>query len=99
MKDSILRVTCPCCRAALEIDPATEIVLSHEPPKAKKITKDLRKAVAEVRGEEAKRDENFRKAFEAQKKHEGALEQRFEGLFKRQQGKPVERHVRDIDLD
>jgi hypothetical protein len=99
MKDSILRVACPCCRAALEIDPSTEIVISYEAARPKKITKDLRKAVQEIRGEEAKRDENFRKAFEAQKKHEGQLDQKFEGLFKRQSGKPVERHVRDIDLD
>ena len=99
MKDSILRVVCPCCRAALEIDPSTEIVLAWEAPKAKKPTKDLRKAVAEIRGAEAKRDETFRKAFEAQKKHEGELGEKFEGLFKRQSGKPVERRVRDIDLD
>jgi hypothetical protein len=99
MKDSILRVTCPCCRATLEIDPSTELVLAHEPPKAKKPTKDLSKAVAEIRGEAARRDETFRKAFEAQKKHEGELDQKFEGLFKRQKGKPVERHVREIDLD
>ena len=99
MKDSILRVSCPCCRAVLEVDGATGIVLSHEVPKSKKLSKDLKKAVAEVRGEEARRDENFRKAFEAQKKHEGELGRKFEGLFKRQKGKPVERHVREIDLD
>lgn len=99
MKDSILRVSCPCCRAVLEVDRATGIVLAHEAPKAKKATKDFKKAVAEIRGEEAKRDEHFRQAFEAQKKHEGELGQKFEGLFKRQKGKPVERHVREIDLD
>jgi hypothetical protein len=99
MKDSILRVTCPCCRAALEIDADTAIVLSHQAPKAKKVTRDLKEAVAEIRGEEARRDESFRKAFEAQKKHEGELGQKFEGLFKRQKDKPVERRVRDIDLD
>lgn len=99
MKDSILRVTCPCCRAALEIDAETGVVLSHEAPRAKKPAKDLQKAVAEIRGAEARRDETFRKAFEAQKKHEGELEQKFDGLFKRQKGKPVERHVREIDLD
>ncbi len=99
MKDSILRVTCPCCRATLEIDPSTEIVLSHEPVRPKRPTKDLKKAVDEIRGQEAKRDESFRKAFEAQKKHEGELDQKFEGLFKRQSGKPVERPFRDIDLD
>ncbi len=99
MKDSILRVSCPCCRAALEIDPDTGIVLAHQAPKSKRVTKDLKKAVAEIRGEEARRDETFRKAFAAQKKHEGELEQKFEGLFKRQKGKPVEKHVREIDLD
>lgn len=99
MKDSILRVTCPCCRAALEIDGSTGIVLSHEAPKSRKVTKDLKEAVAEIRGEEARRDEHFRKAFEAQKKREGELGQKFEGLFKRQNGKPVERRLREIDLD
>ena len=99
MNDSILRVSCPCCRATLEVDGATGIVLAHEKPKPKKLSKDLKKAVAEVRGEAAKRDETFRKAFAAQKKHEGELEQKFEGLFKRQKGKPAERQVREIDLD
>ena len=99
MKDSIFRVSCPCCRAAIEIDSATGIVLAHQAPKAKKVTKDLKKAVREVRGEAAKRDEHFRKAMEAQKRKEGEMEQKFEGLFRRQKGKPVERHLREIDLD
>ena len=99
MKDSILRVTCPCCRAVLEIDAATGVLLAHEVPKAKRVTKDLKRAVAEVRGEAAKREQHFQRAFEAEKKREGQLEQRFEGLFKRQKDKPVERHLREIDLD
>ncbi|MCB1020116.1 MAG: hypothetical protein KDC27_09310 [Acidobacteria bacterium] len=99
MKDSILSVRCPCCRADLEVDADTGIVLSHQTQRPKKPSKDLSKAVAEVRGAEARREESFQKAFAAQKKHEGELEQKFEGLFKRQKGKPVERHVREIDLD
>jgi hypothetical protein len=99
MKDSILRVCCPCCQATLEIDGATGIVLAHEPPKRKKVTKDLAKAVQEVRGQAAKRDETFRKAVDAQKQRETQMEQKFEGLFKRQKGKPVDRPMREIDLD
>ena len=99
MKDSILRVECPCCGAALEIDAASGVVLSHRDRRPRKPSKDLAKAVAEVRQGEARRDEAFRRALEAEKGREAAMDRKFDALVERGKGQPARPALRDIDLD
>lgn len=100
MKDSIFEVACPCCRAKLEIDAESAVVLSHIPPKRKEIPADLLQAVRDVENEESAREEQFRKHFEAEKRHSDELDKKFAGLLKKQKGrKPTKPDWRDIDLD
>ena len=56
--------------------------------------------MAKLKGEGARRDEVFRKNFEAEKSHGKVLEKKFDELFKRAMENPdAPPPKRDIDLD
>jgi hypothetical protein len=93
-------VECPCCQAILKVDPATRAVIAHTVPEKPKPIEDLAAEVAKLKGEGARREEVFRKQFEAEKTHGEVLEKKFDELFKRAKENPDKGPpVRDIDLD
>jgi hypothetical protein len=93
-------VPCPCCQAILKIDPETQAVIAHTIPEKPKLIDDLAAEVAKLKGEGARRDEVFRKQFEAEKSHGKVLEKKFDELFKRAKENPdLTPPKRDIDLD
>jgi hypothetical protein len=100
MPEGLFEVDCPCCHATLKIDPETRAVISHKEKVKPKTVEDLAAAVQKLKGEEGRRDEVFRKNFEAEKSHGKVLEKKFEELFKRAKESPNEPPPqRDIDLD
>jgi hypothetical protein len=93
-------VPCPCCHAILKIDPETQAVIAHTVPEKPKAIDDLAAEVQKLKGEGARRDEVFRKQFEAEKSHGKVLEKKFDELFKRAKENPdLTPPKRDIDLD
>jgi hypothetical protein len=93
-------VACPCCDAVLTIDLETRAVIAHVVPKKPLPIEDLAAEVAKLKGEGARRDEVFRKNFEAEKSHGKVLEKKFDELFKRVKENPDDKpFVRDFDLD
>jgi hypothetical protein len=100
MANGLFEVPCPCCEAILKIDPETKAVIAHTIPEKPKMVEDLAAAVQKLKGEAGRRDEVFRKQFEAEKSHGKVLEKKFDELFKRAKENPDEkRPMRDIDLD
>jgi len=99
MKDTSFEVDCPCCGARLEIDPETRSILSHTPARPKHAPEDLQAAMARLKAEEKGRDKRFANQFEAQKTRGRALEKRFESLLKKTDDEPLEKPLRDFDLD
>ena len=100
MPKGLIEVDCPCCQATLKIDPETRAVISHKEKERPKTIEDLAAAVQKLKGEAGRRDEVFRKNFEAEKSHGKVLEKKFDELFKRARENPDERPPqRDIDLD
>ncbi len=100
MAKGLIEVDCPCCQATLKIDPETRAVISHKEKERPKTIEDLAAAVQKLKGEAGRRDELFRKNFEAEKSHGKVLEKKFDELFKRAKENPDERPPqRDIDLD
>jgi hypothetical protein len=100
MVKGMFEVVCPCCQAILKIDPETQAVIAHIVPVKPPPIDDLAAEVAKLKGEGARRDELFRKQFEAEKSHGKVLEKKFEELFKRAKENPdLEPPKRDIDLD
>jgi hypothetical protein len=96
----MFEVGCPCCDAILTIDPETRAVIAHVVPEKPRLIDDLAVEVAKLKGEGARRDEVFRKNFEAEKSHGKVLEKKFDELFKRVKENPDDTPlVRDIDLD
>ncbi len=96
----LFEVECPCCRAALKVDPETESVISHIVPEKPREIEDIASAVARIKGEGARREEAFQKSVEAEKKSKDVLSKKFDELLKQAKEKPdLTRPVRDFDLD
>src|SRR3954468_8394029 len=100
MPQGMFDVCCPCCQTVLKIDPETRAVIAHTIPQKPPAIEDLAAEVAKLKGEGARREEVFRKQFEAEKSHGKVLEKKFDELFKRAKENPdVTPPKRDIDLD
>jgi len=100
MTKGMFDVQCPCCQATLRIDSETRAIIAQNLPERPKLIDDLAAEVVKLKGEEARRDEVFRKQVEAQKSHGKVLEKKFDELFKRAKEDPdAPPPVRDIDLD
>ncbi len=100
MAKAMFEVPCPCCQAILKIDPETRAVIAHTVPEKPRAIEDLAAEVEKLKGAGARREEAFRKQFEAEKSHGKVLEKKFEELFKRAKENPdLTPPKRDIDLD
>jgi hypothetical protein len=100
MPQGLFEVDCPCCSAVLKIDPETQAVIAHAVPEKPPPIEDLAAAVAKLKGEAGRRDEVFRKQFEAEKSHGRVLEKKFDELLKQAKENPdTTPPKRDIDLD
>jgi len=97
---SMFEVECPCCQAALKIDPETQAVISHKAPAKPRVVEDMDAAVARLKGEGARREEAFRKSVESEKKSKDVLAKKFDELLKQAKENPdLTPPTRDIDLD
>jgi len=100
MAKGMFEVECPCCQAMLTIDPETRAVIAHTVPVKPPPIEDLAAEVAKLKGAGERREELFRKQFEAEKSHGKVLEKKFDELFKRAKENPdLTPPKRDIDLD
>ncbi|MCC6860166.1 MAG: hypothetical protein IT158_16485 [Bryobacterales bacterium] len=100
MAKGMFEVTCPCCQAALKVDPQTRAVISHKAFEKPRAVEDLAAAVAKLKGEEGRREEVFRKQVEAERMHGQVLQKKFDELFKQAKENPdAAPPVRDIDLE
>jgi hypothetical protein len=100
MAQSMFEVPCPCCDAILKIDPETQAVIAHRVPEKPAAIEDLAAAVQRLKGEAGRRDEAFRKSFEAEKSHGKVLEKKFDELFRQAKENPdLPPPKRDIDFD
>lgn len=97
-KAAPLEVICPCCQAKLSVDPELGVVLSHtEPVRAPKVDLDH---VDEVLSEQARlREEKFRQSVETERNKEEILSRKFAEALKKTKDAPVEKPLRDFDLD
>jgi hypothetical protein len=102
-KQELVEVECPCCRAALKVDPALGKVISHKEPDKPKhalFEEDLGSAVNRIKGEAAKREEAFAKSFADHKTSEQLRDRKWEEMLKQAKEKPDDKPpVRDFDFD
>ncbi|HLJ39905.1 MAG TPA: hypothetical protein VKT50_00325 [Candidatus Acidoferrales bacterium] len=96
---SSIELDCPCCQAKLTIDPELGVVLSHVPPPKPPPSVDL-DDTARLLKEQAERVEaKFRQSVEAERTKEDVLARKFAEGLKKAKDKPVEKPIRDFDLD
>jgi hypothetical protein len=92
-------VSCPCCQAKLTVDSEIGVVLSHVPPPKPPPSVDLDDTAALLRKQVDAVEAKFRASVEAEKSKEDVLARKFaEGLKKAKDG-PIEKPLRDFDLD
>ena len=100
MAKALIEVDCPCCQSVLKIDIETRAVISHKVPEKPPVIEDLAAAVAKLKGEPGRREEMFRKSFEAEKSMGKVLNRKFDELLRQAKENPdAPRPLRDIDLD
>ncbi len=98
-ESTTIQVTCPCCDAILTIDPALSAVLDHKMPVKPHMAVNLKDAVNQVKGEAGRRNEKYQQLAEAEKNKSKVLEAKFQELFKKAKEEPLEKPLKDIDLD
>ncbi len=91
-------VDCPHCQAKLTVDPGVEAVLEHVPPPDKSDF-DLDEQLQGLSEAESKRDALFQGQMAAQKKRSDLLDAKFRESFEKRKDEPVEKPLRDFDLD
>ena len=100
MANELFELQCPCCHSTLKVDGRLRAVISHAEPVQKPLIEDLNEAVQKLKGEVGRREEVFRKSFEAEKKQSEVLNRKFDELFKQAKEDPeFGKKNRDIDLD
>src|ERR1700694_1626283 len=97
---AIHEIECPCCRSILKLDGETGSVISHRQIEKPPPIEDLAAAVANLKGEAARREEIFQKSFADQKTRQHMLNRKFDELLKEAKATPdTSPPKRDIDLD
>lgn len=93
-----LEVDCPCCQSKLTIDRALGVVLAHTPPlRAPSI--DLDDTARLLREHTDSVEAKFRASVEAEKMKEDVLARKFAEGLKKAKDAPIEKPIRDFDLD
>ena len=89
---------CPCCRAKLTVDRELGVVLSHV-ASVKAPSIDLDNTARLLREQEEAVEAKFRASVEAERNKEEVLSRKFTEGLKRAKDTPVEKPLRDFDLD
>jgi hypothetical protein len=92
-------VDCPCCHAKLTIDADLGVVLSHVPPPKPPSSVDLDDTARMLREQTESVEAKFRASVEAERTKEDVLARKFAEGLKKAKDAPVEKPLRDFDLD
>jgi len=94
-----VEVDCPCCKAKLTVDRELGVVLSHIPPPKGPPSVDLDDTARLLRQQTEAVEAKFRASVEAEKMKEDVLARKFAEGLKKAKDAPIEKPLRDFDLD
>jgi hypothetical protein len=95
-----IEVACPCCGAQLLVDPVGRVVIeARDPAGAERKAAELKDARRVLAEESQRIDEKYRQIVEAEKGRGAAMDKLFRNFMEKAKDEPVEKPVRDIDLD
>lgn len=94
-----VELECPCCQAKLTVDRELGVVLSHTPPPKPPSSVDLDDTARLLREEAERVEAKFKLSVEAERMKDDVLERKFAEGLKKAKDQPVEKPLRDFDLD
>jgi hypothetical protein len=94
-----IQITCPCCQAKLTVDPDLAAVLAHEAPPKAAPEVDISDAARILAEQAQKREDKFRESWLAEKNKEDVLNRKFEEALKKAKDQPLDKPLRDFDLE
>src|SRR5258708_12538617 len=89
----------PWCHGKLTIDATLGVVLSHEAPPKAGPDVDLTDAAGILAEQNRQREDKFRDSWFQESNKEDILTKKFEEAMKKAKDAPVEKPIRDFDLD
>lgn len=89
---------CPCCQAKLTMDRELGVVLSHTAP-VRAPSVDLDDTARLLREQAEAVEAKFRASVEAERNKEDVLSRKFAEGLKKAKDAPIEKPLRDFDLD
>ena len=95
---SEIEVTCPCCQSTLVIDLNLGRVVGHKEPE-REDKPELDEAHRILAEQAARREAVFQQSVESEKTRGDALSKRFEEALRQAREEPIEKPMRDFDLD
>ena len=98
-KSAPIEVLCPCCQSKLVIDTQLASVLSHTPQPKTAPDVDISDAARILADQAQRREDKFRQSWEAENKKEDVLARKFEEALKKAHKGPLEKPMRDFDLE
>lgn len=97
--EATFEVDCPCCHAQLTLDRDLGVVLSHVPPPKPPSSVDLDDTARLLREQAESVEAKFRASVEAERTKEDVLARKFAEGLKKAKDAPLEKPLRDFDLD
>ncbi len=97
--ESTVKVTCPCCGAALSVDARSGAVGEWKPAQDPRKGADLKDAEKLLREEKDRVDSRYQEIVRADKDKGAAMDKKFQEFLEKSQGEPAAKPLRDVDLD
>jgi hypothetical protein len=97
-RKEIFEIDCPCCGAKMTVDRELGVVLAHVAP-IRPPSIDLDDTAQLLRRQSEAVEAKFRASVEAEKTKEDVLARKFAEGLKKAKDAPVEKPIRDFDLD
>ena len=94
-----LKVTCPCCGAALSVDSRSGAIGEWKPAQDPRKAADLKDAEKVLREEKERVEARYRDIVKTDKEKGAAMDRKFQEFLEKSQGEPPARPLRDVDLD
>ena len=95
---SEIEVPCPCCKATLVVDVHLKRVIAHRvaerPDKP-----ELHDAARILEEQAARREALFNESVQAEQSRDDVLAKRFEEALRQARSEPIDKPLRDFDLD
>ena len=95
---SEIEVPCPCCKATLVVDIQLKRVIAHRVPE-RADTPELHDAARILEEQAARREALFNESVKAEQSRDDVLARRFEEALRQARSEPIDKPLRDFDLD